>query len=73
MFSFILCFCLHTDKHLADLSLHTSDTQSIHITHTHTRHMYWTSKCFPTVVHFMSGVTNMETNVLFCSKLMFTN
>ena len=50
MFSFtcILCFCLHTDKHLADLSLHTSDTQSIHITHTHTCHMYWTSKFVPT-------------------------
>ena len=25
------------------------------------------------MVHFISGVTHMETNVLFCSKLMFTN
>jgi hypothetical protein len=23
-------------------------------------------------LHFISGVTHMETNVLFCSKLMFT-
>ena len=30
MFNFILCFCLHTDKHLAVLSQCTSDTQSIH-------------------------------------------
>ena len=27
----------------------------------------------PGIVHFISGVTHMETNVLFCSKLMFTN
>jgi hypothetical protein len=25
------------------------------------------------IVHFISGVTHMEINVLFCSKLMFTN
>ena len=25
------------------------------------------------MVHFISGVAHMETNVLFCSKLMFTN
>ena len=27
----------------------------------------------PGIVHFISGVTHMENNLLFCSKLMFTN
>jgi hypothetical protein len=27
----------------------------------------------PGIVHFISGVTHMENDLLFCSKLMFTN
>ena len=60
MFNFILCFCPHTANHFAVLSQRTSDTQSIHI------HLFG-------LVYFMSGVTHIETDVLFCSKLMFAN
>jgi hypothetical protein len=56
-FSFILCCCLHTDKHLVIY-------QSIHIFGL----VYSLSTS-----HFMSGVTHTETNVLFCSKLMCIN
>ena len=47
------------DKHLVVLPLGTSDIQSIHI---------WTCLYNVSTVRFMSGVTHMETNVLFCSE-----
>jgi hypothetical protein len=31
------------------------------------------SSDLPGIVHFISGVTHMENDLLFCSKLMFTN
>ena len=63
------CFFPHTDKHLAVLSQRTFDTHSIHIFGL----VYYLSTARNGIVHFISGVTHMETNVLFCSKLMFTN
>jgi hypothetical protein len=36
----------------------------------------WTSLIIyllPGIVHFISGVTHMENDLLFCSKLLFTN
>ena len=43
-----------------------------HLVNTH----IWTSLLFidfPGIVHFISGVTHMENDLLFCSQLMFTN
>jgi hypothetical protein len=37
--------------------------------HIYFRHIY----LLPGIVHFISGVTHMENDLLFCSKLMFTN
>jgi hypothetical protein len=31
------------------------------------------STTLPGIVHFISGVTHMKNDLLFCSKLMFTN
>ena len=66
-------FSPHTDKHLAVLSKRTFDTQSIHIFglvyYLGTPIIY----LLPRIVHFISGVTHMENDLLFCSKLMFPN
>jgi hypothetical protein len=60
MFNYILCFCLHTVKHLAALSQCTSDTQSIHI---------FGLVCYLSTAWICSYDVY---NVLFCSKVMFT-
>ena len=60
-------FCPHTDKHLAILSKRTFDTHSIHIFEL----VYYlsTSRNSP----FYIRCSHMENDLLFCSKLMFTN
>jgi hypothetical protein len=38
------------------------------------KHIYFRHyNLLPGIVHFISGVTHMENDLLFCSKLMFTN
>ena len=61
----LVFFCPHTDKHLAVLSKLPFDTQSIHIFGL----VYYLSTCvLPGIVHFISGVTHMENDLLFCSN-----
>ena len=70
MLNFVLWlvfFSLHTDKHLAVLS-------SVLLTLSEYTYLdQSTIYLFHGIVHFISDVTHMENDLLFCSKLMFTN
>jgi hypothetical protein len=79
-------FCLHTDKNIAVLSqlgffaLILSNIWQFcpSVLLTLGQYTYLDSSIIyllPGIVHFISGVTHMENDLLFCSvlKLMFTN
>ena len=77
-------FCLHTDKNIAVLSQlfffcpHTDNIwqfcPSVLLTLSQYTFLdYSIIYLLPGIVHFISGVTHMENDLLFCSKLMFTN
>ena len=86
LISFFGCFffCLHTDKNIAVLSqlgffalILTNIWQFCpSVLLRLSQYTYLDQSIFyllPGIVHFISGVTHMENDLLFCFKLMFTN